>query len=110
MVQKYLEMTEEGIQPKTFNEFYTYWSNELEKIFDSYFATPEYTKLLGQLSTAAMEYRIEMQNLLERYLADTPIVTRSEINSLYKTIYDLKKEIKTMKKAQKEAASAEVEK
>ncbi len=110
MISKYLEMAEQGVQPKTFNEFYTYWSNELEKIFDSYFATPEYTKLLGQLSSAAMEYRIEMQQLLERYLVDTPIVTRSEINSLYKTIYDLKKEVKAMKKAQKEAASAEVEK
>lgn len=100
MVQKYLEMTEKGIQPKTFNEFYTYWSNELEKVFDSYFATPEYSKLLGQLSTAAMEYKIEVQKLIERYLADTPIVTRSEINSLYKTIYELKKELKAMKKAQ----------
>lgn len=104
MVKKYLEMAEEGIQPKTFNEFYTYWSNELEGIFDSYFATPEYAKLLGQLSTAAMEYKIEMQKLIEKYLEDTPIVTRSEINSLYKTIYELKKELKALKKAQNEAS------
>lgn len=98
MIKKYLEMAEEGVQPKTFNEFYTYWSNELEGVFDSYFATPEYAKLLGQLSTAAMDYKIEMQKLIEKYLADTPIVTRSEINSLYKTIYELKKELKALKK------------
>lgn len=100
MIKKYLEMSEKGIQPKTFNEFYTYWSNELEGVFDSYFATPEYSKLLGQLSSAAMDYKIEMQKLVEKYLEDTPIVTRSEINSLYKTIYDLKKEIKALKKEQ----------
>ncbi len=100
MIKKYLEMAEQGTQPKTFNEFYTYWSNELEGVFDSYFATPEYAKMLGQLSSAAMDYKIEMQKLVERYLSDTPIVTRSEIDSLYKTIYELKKELKAMKKAQ----------
>lgn len=100
MIQKYLEMSEKGVQPKSFNEFYTFWSNELEGILDSYFATPEYSKLLGQLSTTAMDYKIEMQKLIEKYLADTPIVTRTEINSLYKTIYDLKKEIKSMRKEQ----------
>ena len=100
MIQKYMDMSEKGIQPKSFNEFYTFWSNELEGILDSYFATPEYSKLLGQLSTTAMDYKIEMQKLVEKYLADTPIVTRTEINSLYKTIYDLKKEIKSMKKEQ----------
>ncbi len=106
MIQKYLEMAEKGTQPRSFNEFYTYWSNELERVFDSYFATPEYAKLLGQLSSAAMDYRIEMQKLMEKYLVDTPIVTRSEINSLYKTIYDLKKEVKALKKAQSETEKA----
>lgn len=99
MVKKYMDMVEQGIQPRTFNEFYTYWSNELEGVFDSYFATPEYSKLIGQLSSAAMDYRIEMHKLMERYLADTPIVTRSEMSSLYKTIYELKKEVKALKKA-----------
>lgn len=105
MVRKYFEMAEQNTQPKTFHEFFTYWSNELERIFDSYFATPEYSKLLGQLSSVAMDYKIEMQKLVEKYLTDTPIVTRTEINSLYKTIYDLKKEVKTLKKSQKSSVN-----
>lgn len=108
MVKKYMDMVEQGIQPKTFNEFYTYWSNELEGVFDSYFATPEYAKLIGQLSSAAMDYRIEMHKLLERYLVDTPIVTRTEMNSLYKTIYELKKEVKILKKENKKATEEPV--
>ncbi len=105
MIKKYFEMAEQNTQPKTFHEFFIYWSNELEKIFDSYFATPEYSKLLGQLSSVAMDYKMEMQKLVEKYLSDTPIVTRSEINSLYKTIYELKKEVKALKKSQKNSVN-----
>lgn len=98
MLEKYLKLVEEGTQPKTFNEFYAYWSHELENVFDAYFSTPEYAKILGNLSSVAMNYKIEMQNLIEKYLEDTPIVTKSEVKSLYKTVYELKKEVKALKK------------
>ncbi len=98
IIEKYFEMTEKGSQPKSFNEFYKYCSDELEKTLGNYFNTPEYSKLLGQLSSVAMDYKMEAQKLSEKYLEETPLVTRSEMDSLYKTIYDLKKDIKAMKK------------
>lgn len=102
IIKKYFEMAEKGSQPKSFSEFYKYWTTELERILESYFATPEYSRLLGQLSSVAMDYKIEMQKLTEKYLEETPLVTKSEMNSLYKTVYDLKKEVRSYKKAQKQ--------
>ena len=52
-----------------------------------------------------MDYKIEMQKLTEKYLEETPLVTRSEMDSLYKTIYDLKKELRNAKKTQKQSSS-----
>lgn len=106
MVERYFEMVEKGTQPQTFNEFFEYWSGQVEDVFEAYFATDEYSKLIGEVSSASVDYRIEMHKLVEKYLSDTPIVTRSEMNSVYKTVYDLKKELKAMKKANKEAAAA----
>lgn len=100
IIEKYFKLAEEGIQPRTFREFYDYWSGQIEKVFDSYFATEEYSKLLSEVSAAAMDYRIETHKLIEKYLVDTPIVTRTEIDSLYKTVYELKKTVKAMKKQQ----------
>lgn len=105
IIKKYFEMVEKGSQPKSFSEFYKYWAEELEHILESYFATPEYSNLLGQLSSVAMDYKIEMQKLTEKYLEETPLVTRSEMDSLYKTIYDLKKELRNAKKTQKQSSS-----
>ncbi|MDO4794068.1 MAG: poly(R)-hydroxyalkanoic acid synthase subunit PhaE, partial [Filifactor alocis] len=105
IIRKYFEMAEKGSQPKSFSEFYKYWTTELERILESYFATPEYSNLLGQISSVAMDYKIEMQKLTEKYLEETPLVTRSEMDSLYKTIYDLKKEVRGFKKSQKQTRS-----
>lgn len=105
IIRKYFEMAEKGSQPKSFSEFYKYWTTELERILESYFATPEYSKLLGQISSVAMDYKMEMQKLTEKYLEETPLVTRSEMDSLYKTIYDLKKEVRSSKKTQKQSQS-----
>ena len=43
--------------------------------------------------------------MTEKYLEETPLVTRSEMDSLYKTIYDLKKELRNAKKTQKQSSS-----
>lgn len=98
IIEKYFNLVENGTEAKSFNDFAEYWTSEIEKVYESYFATEEYAKLLGQLSTTAMEYKIEMNKLMEHYLEDTPIVTRSEMDSFYKTVYDLKKEIKALRK------------
>jgi class III poly(R)-hydroxyalkanoic acid synthase PhaE subunit len=97
-VNAYIELVKKGEQPKSFQEFYDYWSGQLEGELEKYFYTDEYAALLAKLSDAFMDYKIESDKLLEKQLETTPIVTDAKIDSVYKTIYLLKKEVKTLKK------------
>lgn len=96
--EQYFDMLEEGSEPKTFNEFYKYWSDRVEAAIDKYFFTDEFAKMMGFVADAAMKFKIESDKATELFLANTPIVTTSEIDNVYKNVYELKKEVKKLKK------------
>ncbi len=107
--ESYFELLEEGSEPKTFNEFYKFWSSKVEEAIDKYFYTDEFSKMIAFLSDAGMKFKMETNKTTEKFLDNTPIVTQSELESVYKNVYDLKKEVKKLKK-EVETLSKEIEK
>ena len=96
--EEYIEMIENGAQPKTFNEFFKFWSDSVENAIERHFYTDEFSNILGMTTDAFMKFKIEYDKCVEKYLSFTPIVTKSEVDSLYKTVYNLKKEVKVLNK------------
>lgn len=96
--ESYFDLLEEGSTPKTFNEFYKFWSEKVETAIDKYFYTDEFSKMIGFVAEAAMKFKIESDKATELFLAGSPVVTTSEIESVYKNVYELKKEIRALKK------------
>lgn len=94
----YATKFKEGIQPKTFEEFYKYWTKEINAAFDKLFFSDDFSKLVGHTLDAMTSFKSEVDKLWEEYLTFMPIAKRSEMDSLYKTVYDMKKEIKSMRK------------
>ena len=52
----------------------------------------------GELLEAELKVRKHFFKLMELYLYDFPIALRSEMDDLYKTVYELKKKVKNLEK------------
>ncbi len=94
----YIESIDNGEEPKTFSEFYDMWSKYVEDAIESYFYTDEFSKLIAKTADSAMIFKIEYDKVIEKALENLPIVTMSEVDNVYKNVYELKREIRSMKK------------
>ncbi|MBU5668314.1 hypothetical protein KQI68_00520 [Peptoniphilus sp. MSJ-1] len=88
---------EKGEQIKSFEEFYQAYRSSLDKAFDQLFYSDEFSKLLAAVLDASMEFKMINDKILEKQLQAFPVVLKSDINSFYKTVYDLKKEVRALK-------------
>jgi hypothetical protein len=102
MVIDYENMMKEGNVPKTFKEFYNYWFNKNNKVVSEILGTDEFSKLLAKLSKESLNYKKNHDVVIEKQLEWMPFPLKSDMRSLYKTIYDLRKEVKTLKKQMNE--------
>lgn len=98
------DMYNMGQAPKTFKEFYTLWWTTNEETVYELFKTQEFSHLLSRVTNAAMDVRKRYDDIMEEYLKMLPIPTRSEMNDLYKTLYQLKKEARRNTKQLKDLA------
>lgn len=98
VITDYAEMMKAGNQPKTMEEFHKYWAKEIDKSFDKVYLTDDFSKLMSTVVDSTMEMKKESDKLMEEYLSILPFPKKSDMDSLYKTVYNLKKEIKTLKK------------
>ncbi|OFI01500.1 poly(R)-hydroxyalkanoic acid synthase subunit SynIIIE [Clostridium acetireducens DSM 10703] len=98
IIKEYEKMSKEGSQPKTFNEFYQYWWKTNEKAYKELFQTDYFSKLMSNVVEKGCEFKRDLDILLEKQLKLLPVTTKTDIESLYKTVYDLKKQVRTLKK------------
>jgi len=97
IMTNYQDMLKNGNSPETFKEFYTYWWKENEEAYKNLFNTDDFSKLLSQLTEASISFKKNFDTLLEEQLQCLPIPTKTDMNSLYKTIYNLKREVRSLK-------------
>lgn len=98
VIKDNFEMLKTGNQPKTFEEFYNYWKTTLSNNFDQLFYSDEFSKFLGNFVDSLMILKIDIDKVLEDSLKNLPIPTKTDMDSLYKTVYELKKEVRTLKR------------
>ena len=94
----YIKSLEKGEGVKTFKEFYDMWSKHVENAMETYFYTDEFSKLIAKTADSAMIFKIEYNKLVEKALADLPIVTISQVDNVYKKVYDLRRELRNLQK------------
>ena len=81
-------------EAQSFNEFYNEWLKINESLFAELFASTEFSKIKGDVLNIGMDVKKHFEKQFESTFGVYPIVFRSEIEELNKTIYDLKKQIK----------------
>ncbi|MFM8331320.1 MAG: poly(R)-hydroxyalkanoic acid synthase subunit PhaE, partial [Candidatus Methylumidiphilus sp.] len=60
------------------------------------FQTEDFSRLQGELLDAGLTARTHYFKIMEMQLYDLPIALRSEMDDLYKTVYDLKKKVRAL--------------
>jgi hypothetical protein len=98
VVERVMEKTKRGEEMTKFEDFFNLWLDVNEKNYLALFQTEEFSKMQGELLEADLKVRKNFSNLTELYLNDFPVVLRSEMDDLYKTVYELKKKVKSLEK------------
>ncbi len=98
IINDYQQMLIEGTNPKTYKEFYEYWWKQNEVAYQNLFGTAEFSKLITQVLDAGVNFKKDFDSLLENQLKFLPYPSRKDMDSVYKTLDDLKREVRSLKK------------
>jgi len=89
---------EKGEEVKSMMALYQEWLNISDKTFVSLFEGEEYSKLMAEVSALQLTLRKDIEVQMEKMMTGIPVATRSEMDEMYKTIYDLKKQVRQLEK------------
>lgn len=91
-----------GEETQSFDAFFELWIDVNERTFNKFFQTKEFSQLRNAVTDSGFTTRKHYFALMETQLADLPIALRSEMDDLYKIIYDLRKQVKNLESQIKE--------
>lgn len=98
MFKKYNELLESGEEIKSFKDFYKIWFKSNEDTMLKLFNTDEFSKVFGAFADQTAKYMMLQNQAYEKVLAGLPIPTKTDMDSLYKTVYELRKDVRNIKK------------
>jgi phosphate uptake regulator len=79
-------------------EIYKEFLSVQDKHFITLFETDEYSKLMGEVSAMQLTLKKKIEKQLEKSMKNLPLINRTEMDELYKTIHELKKRINMLEK------------
>ncbi|MEW5856644.1 MAG: class III poly(R)-hydroxyalkanoic acid synthase subunit PhaE [Cyanobacteriota bacterium] len=98
---------EKGETLQNWRQFQQVWSRVFDQAFAQTFRSQDALEIQGKFLNAAMTYRLQQQQLMEVFLKMNNLPTRSEVDEIHRNVYELRKEIKTLKKALAESQRSE---
>lgn len=98
-----------NVELNSFQSFFNEWVAINEKIYTDLFASDEFSKTKSEVVDLALGIKKDLEKQFEFNFEKFPLIFRTEMDELYKTIYDLKKKVKDLegKLAAGNAASIE---
>lgn len=87
-----------GEEMNSFMPVYNEWLSLHDKNFIALFETEEYSKLMSEVSSLQLNLKKQVDLQMEKAMSNLPIINRTEMDELYKTIYELRKRINTLEK------------
>lgn len=98
LVENIAAKMQNGEEVKDMMALYQEWLNISDKVFVSLFESDEYSKLMAEVSAMQLKLRKDVEGQMEKLMVGIPVATRSEMDEMYKTIYDLKKQVRQLEK------------
>ena len=91
-------MTADSEKSITFKEFYDMWIRVNSEAINRFYFTDEFAEFMGEYANNAYDFKKKSDEFLESILSVLPVPTDSEMKSVYKTVYELRKEVHGLKK------------
>ena len=98
LVDNIISKMENGVEINNITALYQEWLNIGDKVYVELFESDDYSQLMAEVSAMQLKLRKDFDLQSEKMLAGFPVATKSELDELYKTIYELKKEVRQLEK------------
>lgn len=109
VVATLVEKSRKGEKVQSVREVNRLWLESADKVFTEMYISDEYLTAQRGLSSAGMSFKIVQKDVVEMVLKNLNLPTRSELDDAYKTLYELRKEVKALKKTVREQTKPAME-
>lgn len=92
MVKRFQDSAKDGKQPKTIKEFLDLYLQINDDAFTKVMGGDEFTTLFTEFSSCYGKFKKESDEIMEKVLGWMPFPKNTEMNNLYKTVYELRKQ------------------
>ncbi len=94
-----IALTGRGVPLTDWMQLQQIWSRTADRVFEQALGSHEALRARGQFLNAMNRYKLRQQEVMELYLTAMNLPTRGELDDLHHTLYQLRKEVKRLKKA-----------
>lgn len=98
LAENVMDKIQSGEEINSIMALFQEWMNISDKTFVALFEGDEYSKLMAEVSAMQLKLKKDVEVQMEKFMVGVPVATRSEMDELYKTIYELKKQVRQMEK------------
>jgi class III poly(R)-hydroxyalkanoic acid synthase PhaE subunit len=99
LTRELASFTEKGETLQNWQQFLQVWSSVFDRVFAQTFRSADALEVQGKFLNSALTYKLHQQQLMEVFLKMYDLPTRSEVDEIHRSIYEMRKEIKSLKKA-----------
>lgn len=97
-MEKLTALAKEGNTINSVRELNKLWLGVADGVFSEMYVSEEYAEIQREFSSAGMKFKIEQQQVLEMLFESLNMPTRSELDDAYKTLYELRREVKALRR------------
>ncbi|MDX2232342.1 MAG: poly(R)-hydroxyalkanoic acid synthase subunit PhaE [Leptolyngbyaceae cyanobacterium bins.349] len=98
LIRELILRSERGESVKEGAELQQLWSRIIDRIYEKTFCVEDNLRVRGQFLNAINHYKLCQQDLIELWMKTMNLPIRSEIDEVHRSIYELRKEVKRLKK------------
>jgi class III poly(R)-hydroxyalkanoic acid synthase PhaE subunit len=97
-VRELVSLAEKGEPVQSLRQLLYVWIDVIEDVFTGLFRSEEYLQRQTQVVNTLTAYRLIERHLVEAFSKTSHLPTRSELDEAYKRIYELRREVRELKK------------
>jgi class III poly(R)-hydroxyalkanoic acid synthase PhaE subunit len=97
-VQTLIDMGEKDEVIDSMQDLMNLWFDTVDQTFTHMYVTEDYLTIQQNLAAAAMTHKMQQQEIFELFMKMVDMPTRSELDDAYRSIYELHKEVKALRK------------
>ncbi|HMQ51512.1 MAG TPA: class III poly(R)-hydroxyalkanoic acid synthase subunit PhaE [Anaerolineae bacterium] len=101
-MQKLVGLAEKGEVIDSMQDLVNLWFDTIDEAFTRMYVSEDYLDIQKRLAAAGMTNKMRQQEVLEVILGMFDLPTRSELDDAYRALNDLRKEVRSLKKALKD--------